>query len=80
MDIDDSRLYNDKEMKAFEKLYKTLCNIDERITNLRINLFYTLFCKGYKTGDPEQLKEKYNFDVEGLEKKLKEVEKLIDSI
>jgi len=80
MDIDDSRLYNDKEMEAFGKLYKTLCNLDEKISNLRINLFYTLFCKGYKTEVLEQSKEKYNFDVEGLENKLKEVEELIDSI
>ena len=91
MDIDDNKLYGDKEMKAFEKLYEKLINLEEQtneitIENLKENKTVVFIVKArnylevYKTEVPEQLKEKYNVDVEGLENKLKILEGCLETL
>lgn len=91
MDIDDSRLYNDKEMKAFEKLYEKLINLGEQIDEITIGnskenktvLFIVKarnYLEIYKTEVPEQLKEKQKVYIESLENKLKILEGYLEAL
>jgi len=89
MNIDDNKLYGDKEMKGFEKLYEKLINLEEQtneinIENLKQNKTVLLiaatknYLEIYKTEFPETLKKKFKFSIKSLEEKLDNTEKSIE--